>query len=394
MVNMEREIDINRLLAMMVEYNASDLHIKAGSPVIFRINGRLVKSPFMVKDDKEARRLIFTTLKDTMIGRLETDLELDYAYELRGLCRFRVNAFFQNSTISASFRKIPLSVPTIDELQLPNMCKEIATYQNGLILVCGPTGCGKSTTLSAIIDHINRTKSLRIITIEDPIEYIYTDNQSMICQREVGRDTKSFPMALREVLRQDPDVILVGEMRDLETISLALTAAETGHLVIATLHTKSAAKNVDRIIDVFPADKQQQVRVQVSQTLRAVVSQTLIPTVRAAGRVPAVEIMIVNSAIENLIREAKTFQIKNVIQTNARAGMRTMDMALGELVAKGMVTMEEAIHRSDNIDDVRDAVSRFKSGDSVHDSKPPLRDSKDKDMIVTTISKEISDRTL
>jgi twitching motility protein PilT len=207
----------------------------------------------------------------------------------------------------------------------------------------------------------------------------------MVCQREVGRDTKSFPMALREVLRQDPDVILVGEMRDLETMALAVTAAETGHLVFATIHTKSAAKNVDRIIDVFPADKQQQMRVQVSQTLRAVISQTLIPTVRSAGRAPAVEILIVNSAIENLIREQKTFQIKSVIQTSAKSGMRTMDMAIGELVARGVITLEEALLRAENKDDLRDAVMRFKGGDLAQVSVMPQRDIIDKNATVGTI---------
>jgi twitching motility protein PilT len=369
-----KKIDLNGLLAMMVKNNASDLHIKAGGPVVFRIDGRLVKSSYIVKDDSEARGLIFSTMKENQIARLENDLELDYAYELKGLCRFRSNVFFQNSTISASFRKIPLRIPTIDELHLPEICKDIANFPNGLILVCGPTGCGKSTTLAAVIDHINRTRSSRIITIEDPIEYIYDDNLAMICQREVGQDTKTFPNALKEVLRQDPDVILVGEMRDLDTIAMALTAAETGHLVFATLHTQSAAKNVDRIIDVFPPEKQQQIRLQVSQSLRAVLSQRLIPMVKGPGRVPAVEIMLVNSAIENLIREQKTYQIHSVIQTCARAGMRTMNMALGELVARNIVSMDEAAQRADSKDELKDAVMRFRGVDSSASSSVPIRD--------------------
>ncbi|MEP0813593.1 MAG: type IV pilus twitching motility protein PilT [bacterium] len=357
------DLFLNDFLAMMVELNASDLHIKSGAPIVFRIDGRIVKSPYIVENEKQARELIYSSLKETQIAKLEQELELDYAYELRGVCRFRANAFFQNGSVSASFRTIKLRIPTIEELNLPTICKEIATIPNGLILICGPTGCGKSTTLAAIIDYINHTRSSRIITIEDPIEYVYTDDLSMICQREVGKDTKQFSTALRETLRQDPDVILVGEMRDLETIALALTAAETGHLVFATLHTQSAAKNIDRIIDVFPPEQQQQIRLQVSQTLRAVFSQTLVPRSSGAGRVPAVEIMLVNHAIANLVREQKTFQIKTVIQTSTRQGMRTMDQALGELVARSEITLDEAGSRCENLEEVMEAIAKFKRGE-------------------------------
>jgi len=363
MAGSDADITLNDLLVMMVRRNASDMHIKAYGPVVFRIDGRIVKSPFEVKSEADAKGLIYSSLTENQIAKLENELELDYAYELKGYCRFRANAFFQNNTISASFRKIPLIIPTIEELSLPEICKDFAKMPNGLILVCGPTGCGKSTTLAAVIDHINKTKECRIITIEDPIEYVYKDNLAMICQREVGRDTKAIASALRETLRQDPDVILVGEMRDLETMSLALTAAETGHLVFATLHTQSAAKNIDRIIDVFPPQKQTQIRVQVSQTLRVVLSQSLIPKAYGIGRIPAVEIMIVNSAIQNLIREQKTYQIKSVIQTNTRQGMCTLDQALGELVARGMISMDEASLRCESLDDVKESVARLKTGD-------------------------------
>ncbi len=359
----EKEFFVNDLLALMLEHNASDMHIKAGSPIIYRIDGRLVKSPFKVTSEKHAKDLIYSTLKEVQIAKLENDLELDYAYELKGMCRFRANAFYQSGSVSASFRLIDIKIPTIEALSLPSICREIANYPNGLVLVCGPTGCGKSTTLAAIINYINSTRSCRVITIEDPVEYVYKDNLSMICQREVGRDTKAFSTALRETLRQDPDVILVGEMRDLDTIALALTAAETGHLVFATLHTSSAAKNIERIIDVFPHLQQQQIRLQMSLSLRAVLSQTLIPKATGRGRVPAVEIMIVNNAIQNLIREQKTFQIKSVIQTNTRTGMRTMDYALGELVASGQVSLDEAAQRCDSFEEVMEAIAKYKRGE-------------------------------
>lgn len=363
MSNTDKEFFVNDLLALMVDHSASDMHIKAGCHVVYRIDGRLVKSPYMVVDEKHAKELVYSTLKETQIAKFESELELDYAYELKGICRFRANAFFQLGAASASFRMVQLKIPTIEDLSLPDICRDIANLPNGLVLVCGPTGCGKSTTLAAIINYINTTKACRVITIEDPVEYIYRDNLSMICQREVGRDTKAFPSALRETLRQDPDVILVGEMRDLETIALALTAAETGHLVFATLHTSSAAKNIDRIIDVFPPQQQQQIRLQMSQSLKAVLSQTLVPKANGRGRIPAVEIMLLNSAIQNLIREQKTFQIKSVIQTSLKQGMRTMDAALGELVAKNTISLDEASLRCENLEEVIEAISKFKRGE-------------------------------
>lgn len=360
MAKPDKEFLIHDLLKMMYKNGASDLHIKAGSPAVFRIDGRLVKSSFLVKDHKHSKDLIYSTLKEDQIAKLEKELDLDYAFELTGICRFRVNAFFQVGTVSASFRTVPHLIPSISELRLPEVTREIAEFPNGLVLVCGPTGCGKSTTLAAVINYINYTKTCRIITIEDPIEYKYKDKLSMIIQREVGRDTKQFSTALRETLRQDPDVILIGEMRDLETISLALTAAETGHLVFATLHTQNAAKNIDRIIDVFPPIQQQQIRVQVSQTLRAVISQALVPKIDGPGRVPAVEVLLVNSAVRNLIREQKTYQIRSVLQTNTRFGMQTLDYALGELVARGMIAIDEAFSRAESFEEVRESVSYFK----------------------------------
>ena len=363
MARQRTEFLLTDLLVRMVDIGASDLHLKAGSPAVFRVNGRLIRSPFMVESDSAARDLVFSTLKEAQIARLEANLELDYAYELKGVARFRANAFFQQGTLSASFRTIPLKIPTIEDLGLPQICREISSFPHGLVLVCGPTGCGKSTTLAAIINHINSTRSCRVITIEDPIEYLYAAKSARIVQRERGRDTREVSSALRETLRQDPDVILVGEMRDLETISLALTAAETGHLVFATLHTQNAAKNIDRIIDVFQPAQQQQIRLQVSQTLRAVLSQTLVPRLDGSGRVPAVEIMVVNNAISNLIREQKVFQIKNVIQTSTKNGMRTLDQALGELVAKNFISLDEASTRCEVIEEVMEAISKIRRGE-------------------------------
>ena len=359
----EKDFFVDDLLALMVDHNASDMHVKAGYNIVYRIDGRLVKSPYFVRDNAHSKELVYSTLKELQIAKFENELELDYAYELKGICRFRANAFFQAGSVSASFRLVPLKIPTIESLNLPEICREISNFQNGLVLVCGPTGCGKSTTLAAIINHINNTRSCRIITIEDPVEYVYDDNLSMICQREVGADTRAFPTALRETLRQDPDVILVGEMRDLETMALALTAAETGHLVLATLHTSSAAKNIDRIIDVYPPMQQQQIRLQVSQSLKAVLSQTLVPKANGRSRVPAVEIMLVNSAVQNLIREKKTYQVKSVIQTSTRQGMRTMDYALGELVAKNLISLDEAAIRCESFDEVMEAIAKYRRGE-------------------------------
>jgi len=283
----------------------------------------------------------------------ERDYELDMAYSVSGLGRFRVNACLQRGTVALSFRPIPLTVPRIEELGLPEVVKTLAMKPRGLVLVTGPTGSGKSTTLAAMIDYINENRRCRIITIEDPIEFLHRDKRSMIIQRELGMDTHSFAAALKHVLRQDPDVILVGEMRDLETIQAAITAAETGHLVLATLHTVSAAQTVDRIIDVFPANQQPQVRLQLSTLLEGVLCQTLLPRANGQGRVLAMEVMVGTPAVGNLIREGKTHQLPSVLQTGAQFGMQTLDQALKALYQRKLITLQDALARAANPNELR-----------------------------------------
>jgi len=282
------------------------------------------------------------------------EMELDFAYSISGLARFRANAALQRGTISLVFRQVNWMIPALEELGLPEVCKVLAMKPNGLILVTGPTGSGKSTTLAAMLDYLNERETRRVVTIEDPIEYLFKDKKCFITQRELGADTRSFADALKRVLRQDPDVILVGEMRDLETIATALTAAETGHLVLATLHTPSAPQSIDRIIDVFPPYQQSQIRAQLSITLQGVFYQTLIPKVGGNGRVPAVEVMIATIAICNLIREGKTYQMPNVIQTGAQYGMQTLNQALRDLIQRNLITPEEAFIKSDNPEELRE----------------------------------------
>ena len=317
-----------------------------GEPPIYRIGGQLAKTENPRLTDSDLESLIFGIMDPTQKARFEKQLEFDMAYEISGVARFRVNCFRQMNHIAAVMRTIPLKIKTIDELNLPQIFKKIAQLPRGLVLVTGPTGSGKSTTLAAIIEYINNNARKHIITVEDPIEFLHRDRNSVIEQREVGIDTNSYSEALRRVIRQNPDIILVGEMRDLETISETITAAETGHLVFSTLHTIDAVQTVDRIIDVFPPSHQQQIRLQLSMTLQAVITETLLSKKGAAGRVPSFEIMVCTPAIRSAIREAKTHQIFTAIQTGGRMGMTTMDQYLKKLYREGLVDYEEAVSHS------------------------------------------------
>lgn len=347
-------MDINDLLRLAIERGASDLHLKVPQPPVLRIQGELVSLdhlPKMAPDD--VKTILEQITNAQQREAFERERELDMAYSVSGLGRFRVNVCLQRGTIALSFRPIPLTVPRIDSLGLPEVVKTLAMKPRGLVLVTGPTGSGKSTTLAAMIDYINENRRCRIITIEDPIEFLHRDKRSMIIQRELGMDTHSFATALKHVLRQDPDVILVGEMRDLETIQAAITAAETGHLVLATLHTVSATQTVDRIIDVFPANQQPQVRLQLSLLLEGVLCQTLLPRANGQGRVLAVEVMVGTPAVSNLIREGKTHQLPSVLQTGAQFGMQTLDQALKALYQKKLITLQDALARATNPDELR-----------------------------------------
>jgi twitching motility protein PilT len=346
-------MNMDDLLRIVVERGASDLHLKVGSPPVLRINGKLVRygEPLGLTPKEIEEAFEHVTTKGQREGFARKS-ELDFAYSVHGLARFRVNAALQRGTISLVFRQVNWRIPLLEELGLPEVCKILALKPDGLILVTGPTGCGKSTALAAMLDHLNEREPRRVVTVEDPIEYLFKDKQCFITQRELGADTESFATALKHVLRQDPDVILVGEMRDLETIATALTAAETGHLVFATLHTPSAPQAIDRIIDVFPPHQQNQIRAQLSTTLQAVLYQALIPRTDGNGRVAAVEVMIATTAIRNLIREGKTYQMANVIQTGTQYGMQTLNQALRDLHQKGLITLQDAFLKSDNPDEL------------------------------------------
>ena len=342
------DVHIDELLEIVVENNASDLHIANGLPPIMRVDGELKAMRYTPMVAEVTQRLIYDVLTDDQIQRFETDMELDCSYQLRKVARFRVNVFRDRGSIASALRLIPTKIPTMQQLGLPAVVEKLARRPRGLLLVTGPTGSGKSTTLASMINQINTERAEHIITIEDPIEYLHNHKKCIINQRELGQDTHAFQNALRASLREDPDVLLVGEMRDLETIKLAITCAETGHLVMGTLHTNSAAESVDRIIDVFPADEQEQIRVQLSNNLVAVMSQQLLPRAGQPGRVAAIEIMVANSAIRNLIRENKAHQMTSMIQTGANDGMQTMDQALRDLVQQSLVTFEVAMQRAQN----------------------------------------------
>ncbi|AEP30841.1 type IV pilus twitching motility protein PilT [Brumicola nitratireducens] len=338
-------MDINELLAFSVSNKASDLHLSAGLPPIIRVDGEMRRLNVEPLDHKQVHALIFSIMNDHQRKDYEENLECDFSFEIKDLSRFRVNAFVQNRGAAAVLRTIPSDILTLDQLGAPEIFKQIINQPTGIVLVTGATGSGKSTTLAAMVDHINTHKREHILTIEDPIEFVHKNKMCVMNQREVHRDTKSFNNALRSALREDPDVILVGELRDLETIRLAISAAETGHLVFGTLHTNSAPKTIDRIIDVFPAEEKSMVRSMLSESLRAVISQTLMKKV-GGGRVAAHEIMIGIPAIRNLIREDKVPQMYSVIQTGQQHGMQTMDQCLQRLVAMGVITANDAASKS------------------------------------------------
>ncbi len=339
---------IDDLLRGMHEKGSSDLHLAVGIPPIIRVDGTLIPLPYEKVTAQDSQRLIYDILTDEQIQRFETDLELDFSYQLARIARFRVNVFRDKGNCATAFRQIPQRIPTLKELGLPPVLEELTRLPRGLILVTGPTGSGKSTSLAAMINQINSEANKHIITIEDPIEYLHTHRLCVINQREVGQDTKVFKNALRAALREDPDVILVGEMRDLETMQMAVSAAETGHLVFATLHTNSAATSVERIVDSFPPGQQEQVRLQLSNNLQAILCQQLIPRANQPGRVCAMEIMRASPAIRNLIRENKAHQITSMIQTSANIGMQTMDQSLRDLYVRGVISYEEAMTRAMN----------------------------------------------
>ncbi|MBS1723533.1 MAG: type IV pilus twitching motility protein PilT [Armatimonadetes bacterium] len=351
------DLHIDELLHVVVDRNCSDLHICSHSEPIIREDGQLKRLNYEKFTPQQCQRMMYEIVSDDQITRFEQTLELDFSYQLPRRARFRVNMYRDRGSVAAAFRLISNRIPTCRELNLPPLLEQLTERPRGLILVTGPTGSGKSTSLAAMIHFINLNKSHHIITIEDPIEYLHSHKLSVINQRELGMDTKSFSNALRACLREDPDVILVGEMRDTETIALAITAAETGHLVFATLHTNNAAESIDRIIDVFPPGQQEQIRVQLSNNIVAIIAQQLLPRASGPGRVPANEIMIASPAIRNLIREGKTHQIPSMIQTSAAMGMLSMDQCLRDLYMKGIITMEEAFNRCQNIEELKKMIN-------------------------------------
>ncbi len=359
-------MNLEELLTIVHQRNASDLHISTGLPPVIRVDGKLIRTDYPPMTNDEIQKLIFSILNNEQRRNLEQNWELDCSYGFKDMGRFRVNVYKEKGNYAAAFRTITSDIPSFDQLGLPEIVREVAERPRGLILVTGPTGSGKSTTLATMIDHINMTRSEHILTIEDPVEFVHKSKRSIVHQRELNQDTRSFSNALRAALREDPDIILVGELRDLETIQLAITAAETGHLVLGTLHTSSASQTIDRIVDVFPSGQQQQVRIQLSNSLIAVFSQTLLarvgPDGQKKGRILAQEIMIVTPAIANLVREGKTAQVYSAIQTGASHKMVTLEAALTELYRKRLVTYDDALSKTSRIDDLKrtlDAIPKW-----------------------------------
>lgn len=335
-------MDLTELLSFSVKNKASDLHLSAGLPPMIRVNGDVRRINLPAMEHKDVHGMIYEVMNDALRKTYEEHLEVDYSFEIPGLARFRVNAFNQDRGAAAVLRTIPSKILTLEDLNAPKIFADLAMKPRGMVLVTGPTGSGKSTTLAAMVNHVNENEYAHILTVEDPIEFVHESKKGLINQREVGSHTHSFSAALRSALREDPDVILVGELRDLETIRLALSAAETGHLVFGTLHTVSAAKTVDRIVDVFPGDEKEMVRAMLSESLQAVISQTLLKTKDGSGRVAAHEIMLGTPAIRNLIREAKVAQMYSAIQTGASFGMQTLDASLMDLVKRNQISMATA----------------------------------------------------
>jgi twitching motility protein PilT len=347
------ELDFAEVLLQVMERQASDLHLTAGSPPMIRQDGKLHALDYPPLTPQTTREVIYSILTNDQRQKLETEWQIDLAYSIPARARFRVNAYFQRASLSAAFRLIPHDMPSLGDLGLPPVIKDFTKKPRGFVLVTGPTGSGKSTTLAAMLDLINEVRHEHILTIEDPIEFLHRHKRCIINQRELGADAQTFGLGLKAALRQDPDVILVGEMRDLETISTALTAAETGHLVFATLHTQDTAQTVDRIVDVFPPEQQQQVRVQLSVALEGIVTQQLLPKADGQGRLSACEILVPTPAVRNLIREGKTHQIYSALQTGGQFGMQTMDAALAQLVREHKITRELAESRSSAPEELR-----------------------------------------
>jgi twitching motility protein PilT len=351
-------MDLNDILNEVLERGASDLHLTTGIPPTIRLHGELKHLEYASLSPVDTQNLVYSILTQEQRERLERNWEFDFSYSLPGKARFRVNIYYQRNSLGAAFRVIPVKIKTIEELGLPTQLENLAKKRRGFVLVTGPTGSGKSTTLATIIDIVNETQSAHIMTIEDPIEFLHTHKKSVVNQREVNSDTKSFSTALKYVLRQDPDVILVGEMRDMETISAALTAAETGHLVFSTLHTQDAPQTIDRIVDVFPPHQQQQIRVQLAGTIQGIVAQQLLATRDGLGLTAAVELMIATPGIRNMIREAKTHQIYSAIQTGQKHGMQTMDQSLAELYRRGAISLETAMSRAIDVSDLQQLLQK------------------------------------
>jgi len=339
-------VALDPFLKSLVQQGGSDLHMASGLQPVMRIHGEMVRVKYKELVHEELKQMLFELIDEAKKKVFEATGDLDFAYEIEGIARFRVNFFMQKRGIASVFRQIPSKVQTADELGLPPVCKELALLEKGLVLVTGPTGSGKSTTLAAIIDYANKNRKDHIITIEDPIEFVHQSQGCVVNHREVGPHTKSFSAALRAALREDPDIIMVGELRDLETISLALEAAATGHLVFGTLHTQSATKTVDRIINVFSAEEQAQIRTTLSEALKAVVAQTLFKRIDKPGRIPALEVLLCTPAVANLIREGKTFQLSTAIQTGRNIGMQSLDEAIMDLLKKNVVTPDDAYRKS------------------------------------------------
>src|ERR671921_147177 len=352
-------LDFADLLLEVIERNASDLHLTAGAHPTVRVRGHLqALEDYPVLTTERTREIVYSILTNDQRQRLETDWQIDFAYAIPSRARFRVNAYYQRAAIGAAFRLIPFSIKSIDQLGLPPVMHDLARKPRGFVLVTGPTGSGKSTSLAAVIDEINESRAEHIMTVEDPIEFLHAHKRCIVNQREIGSDAHSFGAGLKAALRQDPDVILVGEMRDLETIHTALTAAETGHLVFGTLHTQSAPSTIDRIIDVFPPAQQEQVRIMIANSLQAVVTQTLLPTADGNGRVAALEILFPDDAVRNLIRQAKIEQVYSVMQTNTARGMQTMEQALADLTLRRVVNLDEALTRSSRPDQLLGILER------------------------------------
>jgi twitching motility protein PilT len=351
------DLHLDDLLSYAIAQKASDLHLTAHMPPVVRVDGRLRRTPWDLLGAVDIQRLMYDILTGEQIQRFEATNELDFSYWIGEDARFRGNLYRQRGSVGAALRAIPVAIPTAEQLRLPPILDDLAHLPSGLVLITGPTGSGKSTTLACLVDIINTDRDCHVMTVEDPIEYVHRHKKSIVNQRELGTDTASFSAALRAALREDPDVLLIGEMRDLETISTALTMAETGHLVFATLHTRSAAQTIDRIVDVFPAHQQDQIKTQLASGLEAVIGQQLCSKV-GGGRIVACEVMVATSAVRNLIREGKTFQIPSVIETSTRQGMQTMDKSLAELYRRGQITMDEAMSRT--LD--RDAFKRLLGG--------------------------------